>query len=347
MVLALLGLLILAALAWAGSNFLQPAQQEAPRIAVPDLVGMTRDEAENEVGDDFEIEVQDEVENEKPVDTILSQRPESGRAEEGSTISVVVVGTRVADVPDVVGKDPGAAEQALGDAGFEVSTQQRESSIDEEGLVIAQNPSRGSSEEVGSVVTITTGTGPETVEVPDLSGNTPDQAATILADVDLELGEQTEGPSDEVSEGQIFEQQPATGTDVEPGSEVSVTVSNGPELSTVPNVVGQSAEEAQAELWNAFFASEVVTVQSDEPEGTVVSTDPAAGTQADWRAITVTVEVSAGPPAGPPAEPTPLPDQQPNAGPGGGGPGGGPGNGGNDNQRDNRGNNEDRGRGRD
>jgi hypothetical protein len=67
-------------------------------------------------------------------------------------------------------------------------------------------------------------------------------------------------------------------------------------LSTVPNVVGQPAEQAEAELWNALFASTLVTVPSNKPEGTVVSTDPPAGTRADWRAITVTVNVSGGPP---------------------------------------------------
>src|ERR687894_479258 len=80
-VLALLGLLLLAALAWAGSNFLQSAQQEAPQIAVPDLVGKTLDEAEDQAGDDFEIQVTERVEGEKPVNTILSQEPEGGKAE--------------------------------------------------------------------------------------------------------------------------------------------------------------------------------------------------------------------------------------------------------------------------
>jgi serine/threonine-protein kinase len=162
--------------------------------------------------------------------------------------------------------------------------------------VIGQTPRGGTSVEVDSQVTITVGTGPSTVKVPDLYGNTPDQAAGILEEIDLQLGEQTEAPSDKVAEGQIIEQQPTAGAAVEPGSKVSVTVSSGPELRTVPNVVGQSAEQAKAELWNAYFASTVVTVPSDEPEGTVVSTDPPAGTRADWRAITVTVNVSAGPP---------------------------------------------------
>src|ERR671916_402394 len=91
-VLALLGLLLLAALAWAGSNFLQSAQQGAPQIAVPDLVGKTVEEAENQVGDNFEIQVTERVEGEKPVNTILRQDPEGGKAERGSTISVTAVG---------------------------------------------------------------------------------------------------------------------------------------------------------------------------------------------------------------------------------------------------------------
>ena len=301
-VLALLGLLLLAALAWAGSNFLQSAQQEAPQIAVPDLVGMTQQEAEDQVGDDFDIRVEDRVENEKEVDTILSQIPEGGKAEKGSTISVVVVGTQVADVPNVVGQDRDAAQQILEEAGFEVALQEQESTFEQEGRVIDQTPQGGAPEEVGSNVTITVGSGPSTVQVPDLYGVTPDQAAGILQENDLVLGGQTEAPSDEVAEGQVFEQQPAAGAAVEPGSEVSVTVSSGPELRTIPDVVGQPAEQAQAELWNAYFASTVVTVPSDEPEGTVVSTDPPAGTQADWRAITVTVNVSAGPPPQPEEE---------------------------------------------
>jgi beta-lactam-binding protein with PASTA domain len=349
LILALLGLLLLAPLAWAGYNFLQDRQQEeqVPRIAVPDLVGKTVNEAENEVGDNFVIVEEDSRESEEPVNTILSQDPQSGaKAEKGSEISVVIVGTRVAEVPNVVRQNRGAAEQNLKDAGFEVATQERESSFEEEGLVVDQNPQGGTSAEVGSEVAITVGTGPSSVEVPDLSGSTPDQAAEILQEVDLELGEQTEAPSDEVPEGHIAEQQPAAGAAVEPGSEVSVTVSSGPELRPVPNVVGLPAEQAKTELWNAYFASTIVTVPSTEPEGTVVSTDPPAGTRADWRAITVTVNVSAGPPPPEHGQASP-PDQRPNAEPGGGGAGGEPGNGGNDNQRDNRGNNEDRGKGKD
>src|SRR5918992_205258 len=188
LILALLALLLLAPLAWVGYNLLQQQEEEAPRIAVPDLVGKTLDEAENQAGNDFDIRVEDEVANEKEVDTILSQRPEGGKAEKGSTISVVVVGTQVAEVPGVVGQGRDAAQQALEDAGFGVAVQERESSFEQEGRVIGQAPQGGTSEEVGSEVTLTVGTGPSSVQVPDLYGNNPDQAAGILQGVGLELG---------------------------------------------------------------------------------------------------------------------------------------------------------------
>src|ERR671917_143935 len=138
LVLALLGLL-----AWAGYALLgnQPPQQEPKpaMISVPSLVGMDVDEAEEEFGDDFKIETTAEVEGERAVGTILRQDPEDGEAREGSTIGVEVVETQVADVPGVVGERRSAAEDALRQAGFEVSTDEREGSFEDEGRVLAQD----------------------------------------------------------------------------------------------------------------------------------------------------------------------------------------------------------------
>src|ERR687893_799317 len=119
--LALLALALLGLLAWAGYALIASQQQEEPKpamISVPSLVGMDVDAAEDEFGDDFKIETTAEVEGKKPEGTILTQNPEDGEAREGSTISVRVVGTQVAEVPNVVGQGQNAAENALRDAGF-------------------------------------------------------------------------------------------------------------------------------------------------------------------------------------------------------------------------------------
>src|SRR4028119_2164944 len=157
-------------------------------ISVPSLVGMDVEVAEEEFGDDFKIETTAEVEDERPVGTILTQDPEGGEARENSTISVEVVETQVADVPDVVGEGRNAAENILRDAGFEVSTDERESSFGQDGRVMTQSPDGGESVKRGSEVTIAVGTGPETVRAPTATGVNGAQARQVLGEVELVLG---------------------------------------------------------------------------------------------------------------------------------------------------------------
>ncbi|HEX2739794.1 MAG TPA: Stk1 family PASTA domain-containing Ser/Thr kinase [Rubrobacter sp.] len=312
LLIALLALLILAPLAWIGYGLIQDRQdaQTLPRIGVPDLVDMTLDEARNEVGDDFDIQVTDSVENEKPVDTILSQDPSTGKAEKGSTITVTVVGTQVAGVPNVVGSERAAAEQTLKDAGFEVQVDEKESTFDDQGLVMSQDPGSGARVEVGSGVTITVGTGPSSVEVPELYGNTPAQAESILQQTGLKLGARTQDYSNDVAEGSIFFQDPSEGENVEPGTAVDVTVSLGPEQVKIPEVYGLSLAAAQTTLSNAGLNSTPVEVEGDEAAGTALSTDPGVGALLD-PGSTVTLYYSAGPPPETTASPDASASQDP------------------------------------
>jgi len=292
----LLLLLVLAPLAWAGYNLLQDRQaaRVAPRLGVPDLVGMSLDDARAKVDGDFDIEVAKSVSAERPVDTILDQNPSTGKAEKGSKISVEVVGTRVSGVPDVVGSERQVAEQKLRDAGFEVKVDEQESSFDDQGLVVSQDPSSGERAEVGSEVTITVGTGPSSVEIPRLYGNTPEQAKSVLREAGLELGSLSRDYNSGVAEGSIFLQNPSGGENVEPGSAVDVTVSLGPEQIKVPEVYGMSVSEAQATLSNAGLGSTPIEVKGEEAAGTALSTDPGAGTKVD-PGSTVSLFYSAGP----------------------------------------------------
>ena len=306
--LSLLALLLLGSLAYGGYPLLQ--EEPVPRIEVPDLVGMTREEAEIEFGDDFDIEVGNQVEGEKPVGTILSQDPKGGKAEKGSEISVKVVGTQVADVPGVVGQGRDAAEQALDEVGFEVRVEEEESSFEEQGLVTNQNPAGGSTQEVGSDVTITIGAGPSTVEVPDLSGNNPDQAAVLLEQAGLVLGAQNEVYDDDpATEGTVISQDPQPSSEAEPGTSVDITVSLGLEPVIVPQVYGMDLATARQTVANAGFYYDVFKVEptGDEPAGTALYTDPEAGTELD-PGLTVVIYYS----SGPPPEPTPEPTAEPN-----------------------------------
>ncbi len=322
LLLALLALLVLAPLAWAGYSLLQDGQvgQKAPRVGVPSLVGMGLDEARNEVGNDFDLEVTQSVDGEKPTGTILSQDPGSGKAEKGSKISVTVVGKQVADVPGIVGSERAAAEQKLKDAGFDVRTEEGESSLDDEGKVIGQSPDGGAQAETGSAVTIIVGAGPSTVEVPRLYGNTPAQAKSLLEGAGLKLGTKSSDYNSDVAEGSIFLQDPAGEQSVEPGTAVDVTVSLGVEQIEVPEVYGLRVAAAQAALSTAGLNSTTFEVEGDEAAGTALSTDPGVGALLD-PGSTVTLYYSAGPPpvttaspdasASPEDQASPEPEAQP------------------------------------
>ena len=298
LILALLALPILAALAWAGYTFLGDQQPEAPpaaMIPVPNLVGMDIDEANQEFGDDFEVETTGEIDGKRPVGTILNQDPQNGgEARENSAISVEVVGTQVADVPNVTGEDRSAAEEALRSAGFEVSTDERESPFEEEGLVIGQEPGEGETVERGSGVTIIVGTGPDTVSVPDVTGGTVDQALPILEEARLTLGEVNEDYSEIVPEGSIISQDPAGAESVEPDGAVDVTVSLGVEQVEVPEVYGVTLAEAQARLSAEGINSDPQEVPGDEAAGIALSTEPGVGALVD-PGSTLPLYYSAGP----------------------------------------------------
>jgi eukaryotic-like serine/threonine-protein kinase len=295
--LAILALLLLAALTWTGYFLLQDRLDgnAAPQIGVPDLVGMSLDGAREKVGNDFEVEVAKSVSGERPVDTILGQSPGTGKAEKGSTISVDVVGTRVSDVPDVVGSGRAEAERVLKDAGFEVQVDERESSFDDQNRVMGQDPSGGTPAEVGSGVTITVGTGPSSVPVPRLYGKTPAQADSVLQGAGLSLGTVSRDYNSDVAQGSIYFQNPSGGENVEPGTAVAVAVSLGPEQVEVPEVYGLSVAAAQTALSNAGLNSTPIEVEGDEPAGTALATDPRVGALLD-PGSTVSLFYSAGPP---------------------------------------------------
>lgn len=77
----------------------------------------------------------------------------------GEQVSLPVFGPETAEVPDVVGEPREVAAETLGSSGFEVRTDGRESSAEDEGMVVRQNPSGGELE-VGEAVGIWVGQGP-------------------------------------------------------------------------------------------------------------------------------------------------------------------------------------------
>jgi beta-lactam-binding protein with PASTA domain len=77
--------------------------------------------------------------------------------------------------------------------------------------------------------------------------------------------------------GVVFGQNPAADAKADSGSSVRLLVSRGPSSSTVPNAVGLPQSEGRSQLVKAGFAVTTAQVFSDQPAGTVVAQEPAAG----------------------------------------------------------------------
>ena len=195
----------------------------------------------------------------------------------------IVLLTRPADVtvPRVVGQDVATATSELRTAGF-ATTVDRVTSGRPDGQVLAQDPAGGEQADEGSTVTLTVSSGPGQVAVPAVDGRGEQKATAMLIDKGLVVDRVLRQPDDAIREGRVIKTSPSAGTAVDRGSDVTLYVSSGPEQVAVPDVVGLTQREAQRTLGNAGFAS-TVTEQgtNDEEPGTVLSQEPAAGTEVD------------------------------------------------------------------
>jgi eukaryotic-like serine/threonine-protein kinase len=194
-------------------------------------------------------------------------------------------------VPDVTGLTAKQAKQRLTAEGFTVRQQQRTSSFENKGLVVDTNPAPGNGADKGSTVTIYVGTGPQSVNLPNLKGKTVDQALQTIAGLHLPTPT-TVATTSTLPQGQVVRTQPGPGP-VAPDTVVKLYVSSG--QVKVPNVIGLSYDSAAAKIQNAKLVPSRIDQPSDTvPAGQVITTDPAAGTPA-VQGNTVKVYVSTGP----------------------------------------------------
>ena len=133
----------------------------------------------------------------------------------------------------------------------------------------------------------------ETIAVPYVVGLQQAQAVNLITEKDLVPRVRRVSNSD-VEEGFVFAQNPTEGTRVDKETVILIDVSSGKPEVTIPSVVGQSVEDAVAELTQAGLNAQVVEVNSDKDEGTVTAQSPSAGTVV-VEGTQVRINVSRGP----------------------------------------------------
>jgi beta-lactam-binding protein with PASTA domain len=138
---------------------------------------------------------------------------------------------------------------------------------------------------------------PRDVKVPNVTGLLYDEAEQRLAQAGFkaERGEQRYNNS--APKLTVLEQSPQPGAREGIGGTVTLAVSGGQRLVTVPTVTGKTRMEAQVLLEQAGFdVGDVGEGNSDAPVGTVIGTRPQAGSQVTVPS-TVSLILSRGPAA--------------------------------------------------
>jgi serine/threonine-protein kinase len=121
---------------------------------------------------------------------------------------------------------------------------------------------------------------PKAITVPDVTGITFDAAQTKLQALGLLLLNTGDQPSDDVASGLIISQNEPVGVTMHTGDVVHVTVSSGPQMATVPNVVDELWNQAVTDIESASLKAAEKTEFSDTvPINVVISQDPAADSQ--------------------------------------------------------------------
>jgi serine/threonine-protein kinase len=130
--------------------------------------------------------------------------------------------------------------------------------------------------------------------VPDVVGQTFDEASTQLEAANFQV-EKNEVADDTVAEGDVISQDPTSGTMLDPGATVTLTVSLGKEKVTVPRLSGYSYDDAMDLLESDQYGLTVDKSEQDSsaPEDEVINSNPPEGTEVD-KGSTVTLLVSKG-----------------------------------------------------
>ena len=211
-------------------------------VELPDVVGLTREEAEEKIKKaklKFEVEAE-EYSTEVEENHIISQKPNYtemyNKVKEGSTVQVIISkGTEKTKVPKVVGMTEDEAIQALEEAKLKVEIVEETSKKIEEGYVISQETEANSEANAGDTVIIhvSTGTGIKQVTMIDVTGKSEADAKAALQSLKLVVNV---GTSEDNSKdnGVVLKQSIEVGKVIDEGTTVTITVNKLVEAKTVP-----------------------------------------------------------------------------------------------------------------
>lgn len=197
---------------------------ETKVLTVPDLIGLTREEAleslarlKEESGFTFALgDVKQEYSMEVEKDKIMGQSLEPGsQARSNETITITISkGAELNEVPNVLYEDREAAIKILKEAGFEVKVSEEYSQKVSKGLVLGQSLEAGTKAEKGSTITIVISLGKKPSGKP--AGNNSQDASTPQQPTPQQPTPPPQQPQQSAPEPDVLDDEPEPGPGGEP-----------------------------------------------------------------------------------------------------------------------------------
>jgi eukaryotic-like serine/threonine-protein kinase len=226
-----------------------------------------------------------------PSGHVVGTVPAAGQdvRKDGVVVLEVSQGPEQVTVPSLAGMQESAARSALSAAHLvEGAITQVYDDTAPRGQVLQSDPASGQQVHNGSAVAVTVSKGPQPVQVPDVTGQSQQDAESALRNARLGILLDPQVNSDTVPAGSVISQDPAAGAMLLPGQKVTLVLSKGPVLVPVPNVVGQKWADAKTQLEQAGFKVRKLSLFGGL-FGTVRFQSPSGGTAPKGSTVTVTL----------------------------------------------------------
>ncbi|BCN66549.1 putative serine/threonine-protein kinase PknB [Prescottella equi] len=223
------------------------------KVEVPNVAGLTAQAAEAQLrGMNLDTSIQTRPDAVVAEGNVIATTPSAGSSvSEKSTVTLQVSsGPEQVQVPKLAGLSQDEAAQALNAVGLRLAPEVDRAPSDPAQLdkVTAQDPSSGAKINLDSTVSITLGSGPEQVRIPNVIGQTIDVAQPNIEGVGFKVQVATVDSSK--PEGQVISTSPSGGSTAAKGDVITVQVSNGKQF-TMPDLTEMSVSQAVEALRKA------------------------------------------------------------------------------------------------
>ena len=257
-------------------------------IQIPSFVGMTEAQAQTLARTEGVTLTVERREAPDPKGVIFDQDPDQGSFSDDTDVKLFVsTGPPKIAVPAIVNQPWTDAKKTL-DAAALLYNEPTQKFSDKfpVGVVMTVAPPVGTSVDPDRKLDIVVSKGHAPVKIPDVSDMPYDDAAKMLTDLKFKVKRGDDVFSGTIDEGNVVSTAPGIGAEAPFQSEVTVAVSKGPDLVTVPNLANLRSSEASAALEDRGLSMEVDG--SFKRNDRITGQDPAPGDQIE-RGSSVTV----------------------------------------------------------